>query len=135
MKPILSIISAISILILFGPYSAFSQSEGIDNLETQYGIYIDGYISKLESKTGMLRNTRSERLRKQALLDCLKINYLKTNKEDLTELLAAYSVGEKPYKIQRFLDGNFFNTVKRAKNMVAFYNCDECGREINLKAL
>lgn len=135
MKPIFSVISVISILILYGPYSAFSQSDGIDNLETKYGIYIDEYISKLESKTDILRNTKSEKLRKQALLDCMRLNFLKTNKEDLTKTLSAYSVGQNPYVIQKFLDRNFFNAVKRARKKVALYNCGECGRNINLKVL
>jgi hypothetical protein len=135
MKLILSIISAISILVLFGPYSAFSYSDGIDNMETKYGNYIDGYISKLESKTDMLRNTKSEKLRKQALLDCLKINFLKTNKEDLTKTLSAYRVGMHSYRIQYTLNGLFFNSVKRTMKTDSFYSCLKCGREINLKAM
>jgi hypothetical protein len=83
----------------------------------------------------MLPNTKSEKLRKQELLDCMKINFLKTNKDALTKLLATYSVGQNPYIVQWFLDKNFFNAVKRERKMVAFYNCGECGREINLKAL
>jgi hypothetical protein len=133
MKQILSIISAISIMILFGPYSAFSWSDGIDNLETKYGIYVDEYISKSQSKADMLRDTKSENLRKQATLYCLKADFLKNNKTRLTENLITYKVGLKPYKIKWFLDRNFFNTVKRERKMVALYDCGECGRKINLK--
>ena len=135
MKQILSIISAISILILSGLYSAFSQSDSIDNLETQYGVYIDGYISKLESKTDMLRNKKPGKLRKQALLDCLKLNFLKTNKEDLTKTLSAYRVGLHPYSIQDALKGLFFNSIKRKLKTDSFSSCLQCGRKINLKAL
>lgn len=135
MKLIFTIITAISILLFLGPHPVFSQSDPIDNLETQYGIYLDGYISKLESKTDMLRNTKSERLRKQALLDCLKLDFLKTNKEDLTKTLSAYRVGLQPYSIQYTLNGLFLNSVKRAVKTDSFYSCLQCGRNIDLKTI
>jgi hypothetical protein len=135
MKQILSIISVISILILFGPYSALSQSDGIDNLETKYGIYIDEYISKNLSKADMLRNTRSENLRKQALLYCFKAGFLKINKNQLTDNLIAYKVGLKPYQIQSFLNKKFFNNMRLTMKKKTFYSCVECGLEINLKTL
>ena len=135
MKIAIVIITVAATLILFGPYAAFSQSHSVDNLETRYASYIDGYISKLESKTGMLRNTKSKNLRRQALLDCLKLDFLKTNKEELTKTLSAYRVGLKPYSIQYTLNGLFFYSVKRTMNTDSLYSCLQCSRKIDLKTL
>lgn len=135
MKTAIVITTVAATLILFGPYSAFSQSDSIDNSETRYESYIDGYISKLESKTYMLRNTKSKNLRRQALLDCLKLDFLKTNKEDLTKTLSAYRVGLQPYSIQYTLNGLFFNSVKRTMKTDSIYSCLQCSRKIDLKTL
>jgi hypothetical protein len=82
----------------------------------------------------MLRNTKSENLRKQTIIYCLKLDFLKTHKKELANTMMASNVGVKPYKIKYFLDGIFFNEVKTKQKIAALYNCSECGRSINLTA-
>jgi hypothetical protein len=132
---VFAIIAAMVIITFFIPYPAISQSAGTDRLESLYGAYIDEYISKNKSKADMLRDTKSENLRKQALLYCLKADFLKNNKNRLTDTLITYKVGVKPYQIQSFLNKNFFNKMRLTMKKKTFYSCVECGLFINLKAL
>jgi hypothetical protein len=124
-------------MILLGPFSALSQPDGLEKLETNYGNYIDEYISKLENRKVMLSNTRSENLRNQSLLDCMKLDFLKTYRENIAKTLSASAeeVGLKPYKIQFALNREFFSTLKHTKKLAGNYNCSECGHEINLKTI
>jgi hypothetical protein len=74
----------------------------------------------------MLRDTKSENLRKQALLYCLKVDFLKNNKNQLTDNLIAYNIGVKPHQIQSFLNKNFFNRMRLTMKKKTFYSCVEC---------
>jgi len=135
MKKALAAISLTAILILLGPHSAISQSKEIDELEPAYINYIDEYIAATEAELKMLRNSKSENFRKQTTLYCLKLEFLKTQKKELTNNWVAYIVGLQPYKIQSFLDRIFFNEVRFKLKTADFYNCGECDRQISLKAL
>jgi hypothetical protein len=135
MKIAIAIITVAATLIIFGPDAAFSQSNEIDNLENTYGTYIDKYISTTEAKVEMLRNSKSENLRKQFIKYCLKLEFLKTHKKDLANNMIASNVGRKPYQIQSFLNGSFFNEVRITRRMADLYDCGECGRKISLKTL
>lgn len=134
MKIAFAMISLAAILIIYGPDTAFSQSKEVDELETTYITYIDKYIAATEAKINMLHNSKFENFRKQATLYCLKLEFLKARKKELTNNLVAYIVGLKPYKIQSFLDRIFFNEVRYKQNTADFYNCGECDRQISLKA-
>lgn len=111
--------ASIFILIAIGVFLAIGQAAGEMSdkaaLRSHYEVVIDKLISNCEYKEALLRDSKSENLRNAAAIGCLKAAYFKDHKDMLIEDLIAAEIGTKPYKIQYYLNSNFFSVLRTAK--------------------
>ena len=68
---------------------------------------IDNCIKKCKSKAAM-SDSKSKNIRKAAALASIKMKYLKTYRENLIQQMIAKEIQLKSYKIQYFLNTQFY---------------------------
>ncbi len=82
-----------------------------DELKKAYEGYIAASGDACKFKTG-LRYSRSDAVRVEATVSCLKNTYFLNNKDELIREMIARNVGAKPYQIKVFLDARFYAFAK-----------------------
>ena len=85
-------------------------------LKTHYQAFIDQLISRCVYKETAMADSRLKRIRRAAALNCLKASYFKSHKEILIKKLIAEEIGIKSYKIQYYLNKEFFTVLRIATN-------------------
>lgn len=71
---------------------------------------VDDYISACEAKSAML-NSSSEKIRRAAMLSCLRATFARRAKSELVDEMVAQKVDPKPYKVHHFLNARFNEVV------------------------
>ena len=110
--------ASILILIAVGVFFIIGHAAGGISqkaaLRAFHEVVIDNLISNCKYKEGSMRDSRSVHLRQAAAISCLKAAYLKSHKEMLLENLITAEIGEKPYKIQYYLNSKFYSVLRKA---------------------
>jgi hypothetical protein len=91
--------------------SAWAGDMDRDELKKVYEGYIAASGDMCKFKTG-LRYSRSDAVRTEAAVSCLKNTYFMNNRDELIREMIAQNLGVKPYKIKVFLDARFYAFAK-----------------------
>ena len=67
---------------------------------------VDAYIANCEAKSAML-NSRSENIRRSAMLACLRATFCRTSRTELIDELVTRNVEPKPHTVHHFLNSRF----------------------------
>ena len=71
---------------------------------------VDAYIANCEAKSAML-DSRSEKIRRSAMLACLRATFCRTSRAELIDELVASNVEPKTHKVHHFLNSRFKDVV------------------------
>ena len=105
------------LLLSLGSNSLASAADDV-NLEEHYGTIIDNKIDKCKFKTQM-RYSKSEVIRNAAMLSCLKTTFYKKNREALIQAMIDNNIGVKRYKIEHYLNSQFYNLIRPQRQKIA----------------
>jgi hypothetical protein len=97
--------------VCFPGASAWAGDMDREELKKVYEGYIAASGDMCKFKTG-LRYSRSDAIRTEATVSCLKNTYFMNNKDELIREMIAQNVGVKPYQIKVFLDARFYAFAK-----------------------
>ncbi|MDX1707641.1 MAG: hypothetical protein R3274_03500 [Desulfobacterales bacterium] len=75
---------------------------------------VDEYITACEAKSAML-NSGSEKIRRAAMLACLRATFVSRARSELVDEMVARNVAPKPYKVHHFLNARFHEVVDVGK--------------------
>ncbi len=118
MKTKLSAILISTVLLLGLQSTSLAGEAGDVNLNAHYGEIIDNLVAKCKFKTQM-RYSKSEVIRKAAMLSCLKTTFYNKNREALIRGMIGDNIGLKRYKAEYYLNTQFYNLVRPHRQMVA----------------
>ena len=107
-----AIIIAVIIALVLSASSVFSEESNPTNLLKYYDQVIDEKIHQCLSKAS-LKDSKSAILRDCAALETEKAAFLTDNKDRLIEGLLKQNVGKKLYKIDFYLNKEFFENKRR----------------------
>lgn len=113
------IIFPIATILIFYAIPVMSQQSAETNLKAFYEASIDERISKCESKTAALRNSRFANVRSAAEMARLKAAYLSKYKEIIVQDMLDRKIGGKPYKIDHYVNQRFFTIIRPKQALVA----------------
>jgi hypothetical protein len=99
------------VMVFTGSVLAAPPVEGKYRSELEH--ILDDCIAACDSKAGLL-DSKSEPVRRDAILACLKATYFRLAKASLIDELVAEKIAPDKYKVQCFID-NCFNQVVRNK--------------------
>lgn len=107
----------ISLMIAVGVVTGVLHSPGIsaekEDLAKLYERSIDKMIEKCESQADLLHTSRSVTLRNYANLQDKKAQFLDAEKEMLINIMIQRRLEPKQYKIEHFLDGQFYRSTAK----------------------
>jgi hypothetical protein len=86
---------------------------GNETSRTDLEAIVDEYISACEAKSAML-NSRSENIRRDAMLACLRATFCRNAKAELIAELVAGNVSPKKHTVHHYLNARF-NAVVGAR--------------------
>ena len=113
---VLIIIFMVSVMIIAGVVIVSAQLQPDEQLKKFYEDYIAEKIAKCKSKT-ILKTSKSENLRLTAKKASKKARFLMLNRDQLVNGMIQQDIGQKPYKIEHFLNSHFRNfTNKQGKS-------------------
>ena len=113
-KGIVALFLAIALTSLVKVPSMVGEAADREELMIFYGTYIDRYVARCEAKKARMRHSQSENICRDSALYCLKACYFKSCRKELVDLMIAGHVGTRPYRVQYFLNGRFFDVLKKA---------------------
>ena len=93
-------------MIFTGAVQIAAESQSDEQLNEFYETYISEKIAKSQSKT-LLKTSRSENLRLAAEKAEKKVRFLTLNKDILIDEMIEQDIGQRPYKIQKYLNKRF----------------------------
>ena len=102
-------VSSLMIMLGVGQISAESQSD--EHLIKIYETCIVKKIAKCQSKT-ILKTSRSENLQLTAEIAADQVRFLSLNKDTLVNEMMEKGIGQKPYKIEHYLNSRFYEVYK-----------------------
>jgi hypothetical protein len=102
----LFIIGLASVMIFAGAIQIAAESQSDEQLNAFYENYISEKIAKNQSKTS-LKTSRSENLRLAAEKAEKQVMFLTLNKDILVDEMTEQDIGQKPYKIEKYLKERF----------------------------
>jgi len=105
----------LSAIVLYGIF--FTGPAIGDDYRAALEVIVDEYIASCEAKSVMLESG-SEKIRKAAMLACLKATFCRNCKVRLIDVLVANGVTPKPHAVQAFLNDQF-NDLIRSREMVS----------------
>jgi hypothetical protein len=97
----------ITLVVLVWISPAVCQTDDRTKMRTLYAKMIDNCIKKCKSKAAW-SDSRSENIRKAAALASIKMKYLSTYRDNLIQQMIAKEIQLKSYKIQYFLNTQFY---------------------------
>ena len=109
----LIIIGLAGVMILTGAVQIAAESQSDEQLNKFYEDYISEKIAKSQSKTS-LKTSRSENLRLAAEKAEKQVRFLTLNKDILVDEMIKQDIGQKPYKIERYLKKRFSDCLQLA---------------------
>jgi len=99
------VVFAMVMLVWISP--AVSQLDNRAKMIPLYAQMIDNCVQKCESKAAM-SDSKSKNIRRAAALALIKMKYLSTYRENLIQQMIAKEIQLKSYKIQYFLNTQFY---------------------------
>ena len=102
----LIIIGLAGVMILTGAVQIAAESQSDEQLNKFYENYISEKIVKSQSKTN-LKTSRSENLRLAAEKAEKQATFLTRNKDILVDEMIKQDIGQKPYKIEKYLKNRY----------------------------
>jgi hypothetical protein len=102
----LIIIGLAGVMIFTGAVQIAAESRSDEQLTKFYENYISEKIAKSQSKTN-LKTSRSENLRLTAEKEEKQVRFLTLNKDILVDEMIDQDIGQKPYKIEKYLNKRF----------------------------
>jgi hypothetical protein len=93
-------------MIFTGAVQIAAESQSDEQLNEFYETYISEKIAKSQSKT-LLKTSRSENLRLAAEKAEKQVRFLTLNKDILVDEMIEQDIGQRPYKIQKYLNKRF----------------------------
>lgn len=103
-----------------------SQSTDNPGLAGKYSAFIDEAIAKCRKKAEFL-DSKSQNIRRQAFIACLKGAYMKAHKEDLVSYLITIDAAPSRNRVQYHLNKRFYQAFK-PKELYVFL---EAGQMLN----
>ena len=110
-----------SLCVTFLLFSPAAGKSNPSNFDSKYGKLIDKEISRCDRKAA-LTNSRSTNIRRSAELSCMKADYFRHHKEELIKAMIKEDMGFKTYKVQYFLNKNFFTAYRQKSPNIAKTN-------------
>jgi len=114
MKKTFAIFFMVIFLTLFGAHLAMSFDTKTTELESLYRNYIDGHISRCESKSARI-NSKSEHIRNEAALHTLMGAFFRDHKDELVKEMIAKDIGTKKHQVDYYLNSRFFSIMRKAE--------------------
>jgi hypothetical protein len=102
----LIIIGLAGVMIFTGAVQIAAESQSDEQLTKFYETYISEKIAKSQSKT-TLKTSRSENLRLAAEKAEKQVRFLTLNKDILVDEMIKQDIGQRPYKIDKYLNKRF----------------------------
>ena len=103
------IVSLVLVMAVSGASLAAAQSASKDQLIKYYESCITKKITNCNAKT-VLKTSRSVHLRQKADLATRQATYFTSNKNMLINEMVKQEIGQKPYKVEHYLNKRFFET-------------------------
>jgi len=100
-----------SFMIIIGSTQISAHSKSNEKLQKFYETCIAKKIAKCQSKT-MLKISRSENLQLTAEIAANQARFLSLNKDTLVNEMMEKNIGQKPYKIEYYLNSRFYEAYK-----------------------
>jgi hypothetical protein len=101
------VIFVVSTIIVTDAFQKSAQSQSDIQLKKFYESYIAGKITKCQSKT-LLKISKSKNLRLTAEKAAEQARFLKLNRDKLVNEMMEQDIGQKPYKIEHYLNSRFY---------------------------
>lgn len=105
----LIIVALAGVMILTGAVQIFAQSQLDEQLNKFYKDYISEKIAKVQAKIS-LKTSRSANLRLAAAKAEKQAEFLTVNKDILADEMVKQDIGQKPYKVEKYLNERFFES-------------------------
>jgi hypothetical protein len=102
----LIIIGLAGVMIFTGAVQIAAESQSDEQLYKFYDNYVSEKIAKRQSKTN-LKTSRSENLQRTAEKAEKQVRFLTLNKDILVDGMIKQDIGQKPYKIEKYLNKRF----------------------------
>ena len=102
----LIIIGLAGVIILTGAVQIAAESLSDEQLYKFYDTYVSEKIVSSQSKTN-LKTSRSQNLRQAAAKEEKEVRFLTLNRDLLVDEMIQQDIGQKPYKIERYLNKRF----------------------------
>ena len=120
MKLKLKLFTVLIIAVLFSGLQSLSPASAADevNLKEHYGAIIDNLIAKCKFNTSM-RHSKSDVVRKAALLSCLKTTFYQNKREELILAMIENNIGIKRHQVEHYLNTQFYDLVRSRKKTIA----------------
>jgi hypothetical protein len=100
-----------SFMIMIGATQTSAESQSDEHQKKIYETCIVKKIVKCQSKT-ILKTSRSENLQLTAKIAANQARFLSLNKDTLVNEMMEEGIGQKPYKIERYLNSRFYEVYK-----------------------
>jgi len=107
----LMVIFVSSFMIMIGATQISAESQSDEQLKKFYETCIAKKITRCQSKT-MLKTSRSENLQLTAEVAANQARFLSLNKDMLVNEMIEKGIGQKPYKIEHYLNSSFYEAYK-----------------------
>ena len=107
----LIIIVVTSFMIMIGAIQISAESQSDEHQKKIYETCIVKKIAKCQSKT-ILKTSRSENLQLTAEIAANQARFLTLNKDTLVNEMMEKSIGQKPHKIEHYLNSRFYEVYK-----------------------
>jgi len=98
-------------MIIIGSTQISAHSQSNEKLQKFYETCIAKKIAKCQSKT-ILKLSRSENLQLIAEIAVNQARFLSLNKDTLVNEMMEKNIGQKPYKIEYYLNSRFYEAYK-----------------------
>ena len=106
------ILCAFTFLILIAPTAYSDSHAGVADF---YESYIVKKIKNCDSKSILLRSSRSKNLRAYAMMEAQKAAFLSAEKETLVNEMVEMKLNTKDYKVELYLNNQFLDRVHHRK--------------------
>lgn len=104
-------LAEIGLAMMIFTMPAASQDIAEAEKKAQLESIIDVYILSCENKA-LLSSSRGKNLRDSAMLSRLKGAFCRHSKQELVDAMLKEGIEPKPYKVHRYLNARFYETVR-----------------------
>lgn len=109
-------VTSLTMALVLAAAPAIADDRGRESQAALMEALVDNYIAACEAKSG-LNQSRSAAMRRHAALYSLKGSYCTLYREELVQAMIEEDLEAKPYKVNRFLNQRFYETVHSRSQM------------------